>query len=141
MQVNQITYSRVFNLGNYETERIEYTALLEEGEEHSVALSNLREMVANTSSSEDSVCPAASLDGYVLFASTGDIRKAFDTADEWLREFDFGLRMTPDVKAFINHNHDYFTKVKEAAAAKESPRASERVAEVEHKLLEALKNG
>ena len=45
MEVKTITYQRVHNLGNYESERFEMTAELDEFESPTEAAENLKELV------------------------------------------------------------------------------------------------
>lgn len=47
MKVKTITYQRVKNLGNYESERLEITAEINEGEKPQEAIERLRELVLN----------------------------------------------------------------------------------------------
>lgn len=48
-KITQITYERVFNLGNYQSERIGLVASIDEDEQHLVvaAFDHLKESVAN----------------------------------------------------------------------------------------------
>lgn len=43
MEINQVTYRRVFNLGNYETETIEVTALVHFSEDAETVYQSLKE--------------------------------------------------------------------------------------------------
>lgn len=45
MRVKTIAYGKTFNLGNYESQRIDMTAELEEGEDEQVALMRLKAAV------------------------------------------------------------------------------------------------
>lgn len=45
MQVKTIAYGKTFNLGNYQSERIDMTADLDEGEDEQVALLRLKAAV------------------------------------------------------------------------------------------------
>lgn len=45
MKINEIKYSRVFNLGNYENETISISAFVEEGEDASKALQDVKDFV------------------------------------------------------------------------------------------------
>jgi hypothetical protein len=45
MHVKTIAYGKTFNLGNYESQRIDMTAELEEGEDEQVALMRLKAAV------------------------------------------------------------------------------------------------
>ncbi|MHC5673940.1 hypothetical protein [Nostoc sp.] len=47
MKIETITYKRVKNLGNYQTETIEMTAVLDQYDDPSVVSQELRELVKN----------------------------------------------------------------------------------------------
>lgn len=45
MKINEIKYARVFNLGNYENETVSISAFVEEGEDASKALQDVKDFV------------------------------------------------------------------------------------------------
>jgi hypothetical protein len=141
MQVKEITYSTTINLGNFENERIEFTADLNEGEEPSEALRNLKEMVLqNTGSDQTQPEAASSLDGLFLRDAKGVIRAKHQTSSAWLRDYEDKARLTTDVLLYLTANEPVFVHIKSEAKANPNPRVIQRVLEVEQRVSE-LANG
>jgi len=139
MQIKEITYARVFNLGNYENERIEYTACLSDGDDPSEVLSNLKELVCGRVCVDTAPSADQSLDGFFIKNYSGQIMEVLEHPHEWLKLFDAALARTGDVKSFVTNNEPVFLRVKELANENPNPRVKQRVETIEKKAMEMMK--
>lgn len=135
MKITQVTYSRLIALPNYENERVEFSAQVEDGECAEEILRNLKGLVLNRTMGID-VEPTP--EGYILRTSTGEVGEVFGSADQWLSRLQEVLPHTQNKRAFVNNNSTTFLQVKQEAKDKDSPRAYEHVQKVEMELAEYL---
>ncbi len=99
MKVTKVTYARTINLGNYENERIEYTADVDIDETPEEALEQLKALM--TPAQPVITIPPKP---YNLMSSTGAVILLEATSLEWLQKYDQGLSQASDLRAFIHNN-------------------------------------
>lgn len=112
MQLKQVTYARVINTGNYENERIELTAAINEDESVVDVLDNLRQLV-NENTLEYNT-PVEHVQPHIpLYNSTGALIAMYDNDEEWISTFDVGIIKASDLRMFWANNKEVFSQLKE----------------------------
>lgn len=141
MQVTSVSYGKTFNLGDFESERIDMSAELSEGDTPEGVLEELKELVGGSSGVVTATAPSVltESDTYPIFNYEGALVKVFDTAYEWLKGFETGASLTNDIRKFLTSNMSVFNRVKEEARGKENPRAFQTVIQIENKIGEMCK--
>ena len=142
MKITTVNFGKTFNLGDFESERIDMTAELGEEDTPEGVLESLRELVCSSSGVDAVVTslPASSLPPYYsLYRSDGIVALTFETAREWLQTYDEKLSGAADVRAYVTHNATEFARIKDKAVGNESPRALQAVQRVEERVRSMLK--
>jgi len=133
MKITEISYGRTFNLGNYEVSRIDMTAEVLEGEDHSEAMAKLKKQVDNSGSPDVVAAPSVPLadNDFPLRNYEGVLLNIYTTANDWLNAYREGSSKTNDIVGWATHNNLAFDRVKTLAEEKENPRALQIVNDVE----------
>lgn len=142
MNITTVSYGKTFNLGDYESVRIDMTAELSDEDTPEGVLATLRELVCGSSGVAAAPVPSAVVSDsphYGLYNSVGSLVKTFDTAFEWLKTYEYAAGCAQDVKAFVTNNQAVFNKVKGEAKANPNPRPLTMVQEVEYRVGEMCK--
>lgn len=136
-QLKAVTYARVFNLGDYENERIQVEAVINEGESFEEVFEELKQLV--NGQAVIATQPIETIaNQYVLKNFLGDIITIFEDLRQWLKTFDEGVAKTQDVKRFWNENKTLFYAIKEEVKQMNNPNAEQYVYDIESRLAKAL---
>ena len=103
MNINTVRYGRTFNLGNYESEKIELEAELEEGEVWLDVLEDLKGKVTDR--------PEPEINGYPLYTSGNKLVEVYSTASEWCKVYAEAIYKSNDAKSFIEYNSSALDKI------------------------------
>ena len=143
MRITTVKYAKTFNLGNFESEKIEMEAALD-GEEDTPegTLETLRKLVCGQaevgSPATTESLPQANLNLYPIKNAAGVIVSTFELKNDWLAKFDEAIGLTSDPRAFVTHNEDVLKQIKaeaEIAAAENSNRRGlEKVLAIESRV-------
>lgn len=141
MNITTVSYGKTFNLGDYESERIDLTAELEEGDTAEAVLRVLKEKVEGQVSGAPLSSPEVLVGSpyFSLLNFQGMLVKNFGTAFEWLKAYEFGATQTQNIKSYVSFNQNVFNKVKQQASENDNPRPLKRVLEIETKVGEMCK--
>lgn len=135
MKITTVSYGKTFNLGDFNSERIDMSAELTEGDTALAVLEELKVVVCGSSGVDTASVPSVSDSPYYpLFNFAGQLIQNYATAFDWLQSYDLGANLTKDVKSYVTKNFDTFMRVKHAAESNDNPRPLKLVKEIEQRV-------
>ena len=129
MKIKIISYARLINTGDYENERIQIDAEVNEGETYEQVLAELKSLVDGSVQDNEP-------EGYPLYGMNANLINTFYTIEGWLDLFEDGIERTSDVRAYWGQNKDVFYAIKEEAQSDRSLSANIYI--VEQAIAKAL---
>lgn len=138
MKITHVRYGRTINTGNYENERIEFEAEVQDGETPDGVLTRLRALVGGEPpealSNSSQAAHIASHGGqvvtqpYALVCPSGAVYAEFERASDYMAAFMADVEENPKQSELYHQaNFQYLEKAKQAAYASGIPEAKQHI--------------